>query len=347
MSGLSNFLSRRNGVSIPTQLRPIRKDETEAALRLLLGGASGRADDQTILHFLQFALHRRIDLAGTWAVVEDGRIVWAVLPMVSPGRSLLLLSPMVAPSTRYAPQARELIEQVCDHHARAGLHLAQVLLEPGCRTVEALHAQAGFQRLATLLYMQRNLPRTVPMPRLPDGFTLHHYSPQTHSRFAHAIQRSYVGSLDCPGLNGQRDIEDVVAGHKAAGEFEPRNWFLLCERDAERGVLLLSRVHGQSAMELIYLGLVPDARRRGLGDLLMQLALHAVSSAPCDHLLLAVDLANRPALRLYERHGFRRLYVRDVLIRNLRRMPIGSGNGHDDPASPAPAAAPAAKRTSR
>lgn len=337
MSGLSNFLSRRNGVTVPPEVRQIRKHETEAALRLLLGGGSGRADDETVLHFLQFALHRRIDLTGTWALVDGGRIIWAVLPMVSPGRTLLLFSPMVAPPKRHAPLARELIDRVCQHHARSGLQLAQVLLEPGCRTVEALHAQAGFQRLATLIYMQRNLPRIVPMPHLPDGFTLHHYSPQAHSRFAHAIQQSYQGSLDCPGLNGQRDIEDIIAGHKAAGEFDPQHWFLLCERDAERGVLLLSRIHGQNAMELIYLGLVPAARGRGLGELLMRLALHSVSSAGCDHLLLAVDVGNAPAVRLYERHGFRRLYVRDVLLRDLRQLRYLPGSDRDERATTPPA----------
>lgn len=330
MSGLSNFLSRRNASPVPTEVRPIRKEETEPALRLLLGHGGGLADDETVLHFLQFALHRRIDLTETWAIVADGRIAWAVLPTPAPGRTLLLLSPTTPPPSRHAAAARQMLGRVCEQHARSGYHLAQVLLEPGCRTVADLHAQAGFRRLATLLYMQRRLTRVAAGPALPTGFSLHTYSPQTHSRFAHAIQQSYIGSLDCPGLNGRRDIEDVIAGHKASGEFDPASWFLLCERDAERGVVLVSRIHGQNAAELIYLGLAPDARGRGLGDLLLRLALSSASSAGCEHLMLAVDSANRPATRLYERHGFRRLHVRDVLLRDLRSTPgvVEAGQGH-------------------
>lgn len=321
MSGLSNFLSRRNPNPFPTEVRPVRKEETEAALRLLLGTGGGLADDQTVLHFLQFALHRRIDLSGTWVIVAGGRVVWSVLPMPSPGRTLLLLSPTAPPPTRHAVAARQMLERLCAQHADAGCHLAQVLLEPGCRGVAELHAQAGFQRLATLLYLQRGLSRAVAEPVLPQGFTLHAYSAGTHSRFAHAIQQSYIDSLDCPGLNGRRNIEDIIVGHKANGEFDPARWFLLCERDAERGVLLLSRIHGQNAAELIYLGLTPEARGRGLGELLMRLALWRAGSDGCESLMLAVDSANRPAVRLYERHGFRRLYVRDVLLRDLRSKP--------------------------
>src|SRR3712207_8951894 len=39
----------------------------------------------------------------------------------------------------------------------------------------------------------------------------------------------FRSSLDCPALNGVRDMEDVLAGHKASGEFDPALWFLLSE----------------------------------------------------------------------------------------------------------------------
>ena len=55
--------------------------------------------------------------------------------------------------------------------------------------------------------------------------------------------------------------------------------------------------------EVIYLGLTPAARGRGLGRKVIE---HAVElAAPCvSRLELAVDVRNTPALRLYENTGF-------------------------------------------
>ena len=55
-----------------------------------------------------------------------------------------------------------------------------------------------------------------------------------HALFAETILQTYRDSLDCPGLNGVRQIEDIIAGHKASGEFDPALWFLLCEQPAQR-----------------------------------------------------------------------------------------------------------------
>ena len=74
---------------------------------------------------------------------------------------------------------------------------------------------------------------------------------------------SYQQSLDCPLLNGLREIGDVIAGHQASGEFNPRFWFVLSERDMPRGVVLLNRVPRTDTAELVYFGLAPAARGAG------------------------------------------------------------------------------------
>src|SRR5207302_922390 len=117
--------------------------------------------------------------------------------------------------------------------------------------------------------------------------------------FARAIADSYQSSLDCPDLNGVRDIKDVIAGHKASGEFDPAGWFVLLEAGEPRGALLLSHVPRTDAAELVYIGLVPSARGSGLGDLLMRQALWAVAAMRLARLTLAVDSRNDPALKLY------------------------------------------------
>jgi ribosomal protein S18 acetylase RimI-like enzyme len=134
--------------------------------------------------------------------------------------------------------------------------------------------------------------------------------------------QSYEASLDCPRLNGRRNVEDIIAGHKATGSFEPDLWHLLLEHGLPRGVLILSPSIGDSVVELVYLGLSRAARGRGLGDLLMSLARHAVSRIGRQTLSLAVDSINEPALKLYFRHGLAQNGSRLALLRELKSAAV-------------------------
>ena len=155
------------------------------------------------------------------------------------------------------------------------------------------------------------------------GFGWRIYSPATHAEFARTVTATYEGSLDCPRLNGRRHIEDVLAGHKAAGEFDPALWFLLlAPGDLPAGVLLLSRSTRTDALELVYLGLTKSFRGRGLGDTLVEHALATAARIGSRRLSLAVDSQNAPALRLYHRHGLARLCTRVAMLRDLRDMKV-------------------------
>jgi ribosomal protein S18 acetylase RimI-like enzyme len=113
-------------------------------------------------------------------------------------------------------------------------------------------------------------------------------------------------------------MEDVIAGHKATGLFDPTAWHLLMEQTQPRGVLILSPAPHNELLELVYLGLSPESRGKGLGDVLMRLALNEVKRLDRSELSLAVDSRNEPALKLYFRHGLRRVGSRLALLRDLR-----------------------------
>jgi hypothetical protein len=176
-----------------------------------------------------------------------------------------------------------------------------------------------------LIYLQRVVRQPASAVDLPTGIALQTYGSDTHRLFAHAIVRSYEGSLDCPALNGRRHIDDVIQGHKATGLFDPSLWYVLTEQDHAIGVLVLSPAEHNESVELVYLGLAPEGRGRGLGDLLMRLALDAIQKLDRHELNLAVDSKNLPALRLYYRHGMKRIGSRLALLRDLRPAPAASG----------------------
>jgi hypothetical protein len=139
--------------------------------------------------------------------------------------------------------------------------------------------------------------------------------------FERAILQTYRQSLDCPGLNGLRDITDVIDGHRATGEFNPHFWHLLHRGEESLGVLLLSPMPQTDAVELVYLGLCPDARGQGLGDIMMKQANAMVLIAHRRRLTLAVDSINQPALKLYYRHGMHQIMKKIAMIRDLRSAP--------------------------
>jgi ribosomal-protein-alanine N-acetyltransferase len=67
-------------------------------------------------------------------------------------------------------------------------------------------------------------------------------------------------------------------------------------------------------VEVVYLGLAPEARGRGLGRALMLHGLGLVQQRPERVMALAVDQRNTPAVALYARLGFRTVRRREAFV---------------------------------
>jgi len=213
---------------------------------------------------------------------------------------------------------KRLLEEVCHRAAGEGVHLAQILLDDQKSRICSLLLSCGFAPLAELLYMQVAIPRNLHPPVLTRNLRWLTYSPATEALFARTILGSYQQSLDCPALNGKREIGDILAGHRATGSFDPQLWFALCEGDEPLAVLLLACVPHADMIELVYLGIPPAQRGHGFGDLLMRKAAAVVSASRYSRLSLAVDAGNLPALKLYWRHGLQAIGRKIALLRDLR-----------------------------
>lgn len=326
MGTLSNLSWLRSlwsggGADGPVNVRAAREEEYEAAARCILappGGGDG-ADEGHVREFARLADVHRDSAGGTLLAEQGGRVISAVLPVVSPGKTMLLFLPGWPDAPAKADATRAMVEQVCARGAAEGVHLAQSLLEPNHSSAQSLLMSCGFERLAELLYMQATFSRQPAPPATPAGFTWVTYAPEVHELFARGIMGSYERSMDCPALNGLRDINDIMAGHRATGAFDPSLWIALCEGDAVAAVLLLCRVPRTDVLELVYVGLVPAYRGKGLGDLLMRRAVVATRESGCARLSLAVDAQNMPALKLYWRHGMQAMGRKVAMLRDLRR----------------------------
>lgn len=308
---------------------------------MLLAHPGRPADDEMVHDFIAQATPPRIDLARLRVAERRGRVLWAALPLLSPGRTALLLSATVPGTASDLTAAGGLIELVCQELTDQGIHLTQALLDPGDSRARRLFESHRFKSLAELLYLSAPAPRKrqQPPPALPDGFQWVGYEPgPVHDLFKQTIGRSYEASLDCPALNGLRDLEDVIAGHRASGEFDPNLWRLLCQPPMQVGgppdpvaVLLLAKVPQAGSMELVYLGLVPEARGRRLGDLIVRHALAAVAAAGMGRLTLAVDSRNVPALKVYYRNGLAKVGSKVATLRDLRPIIAAGPVEHPSP----------------
>jgi GNAT superfamily N-acetyltransferase len=319
-----------------------QEGETHAALRLILGHGGSLADDERVIEFMRFALHRRIDLSKILVATPEagvsggggggigGRgggggtgLIWALLPVAPAGRSALILAPGEPPETPShldgtdlgAAMIRTLVDSL------PGLHVAQALVEVNNPRAAAPFLAAGFSQLATLQYLSKRVASAPVPPKVPSSLRLHTYSPATHALFRDAIAASYQGSLDCPALDGVREVDDVIEGHKAAGDFIPALWSVLT--DEHRGgspaaVLLLSPTGNGETLELVYLGVAKPYRRQGLGHWALRQALCETYRQGLPKLTLAVDATNRPALKLYHQFGLQHIHERLALMKNLR-----------------------------
>lgn len=322
MPRLSNFFRTRDasnpGSAEGFTYRQAQRHEIEPALRLILANDHGLAADDTVLDFLAFAIQRKIDVNLIWIATNGQSIAWALLPITSPGKTMLLFTPGRLMANTPVAAARELTHRICEHYKNQQMHLAQFLLDPEDASIRDLYISSGFEVLAELIYLQKSINGAT-TDRFPVGFDLLSYSPATHSLFASTILQTYEGSLDCPALNGRRTIDDVIEGHKSTGQFEPTLWNLVMEKEEPRGVLILSPSPHTEAMELVYIGLTPQGRNRGLGSALLRLSMASATRFQKTELSLAVDSKNTPALKLYYRHGLKRIGSRIAMVRDLAK----------------------------
>ena len=88
----------------------------------------------------------------------------------------------------------------------------------------------------------------------------------------------------------------------------------------DAGVVLLNDHPDQDAVELVYLGVTPSARGRGLGHRMLQQGLSESAGRGRAVIFLAVDCENSYANSLYRDCGFDELARRQILLRRSARL---------------------------
>lgn len=275
--------------------------EIERALEVLHAGLP-HDERQAMIASMRTSLQSEpAAVEGLYVARDREGVRGAVLVQEQPGRTAILWAPGSSPKDQ-AIEAR-LARTANEHLAAHAPILAQCLLpdsdDPNVATLEGI----GFTRLTELEYLIAST-RPGAMDRRSEQLRFEAYEPSDRPRLAALVEATYVGTLDCPQLDGTRDMDDVITGYQATGQFDPGKWFFVVQDRRDVGVVLLSEHVGTNQWELVYMGLVPEARGRGIGQAMVEFALHRAYEARMESVLLAVDTDNRYAAELYRRVGF-------------------------------------------
>ena len=117
------------------------------------------------------------------------------------------------------------------------------------------------------------------------------------------IARTQQDSLDCRYLEGRRSVAEMISVFRTATRTGDSLWLVLLDAGEPIGCLLFG-LHDSVTAEWVYLGLVPERRRQGIGQHLAVRGLQLARRMGIRSVLVAVDSVNLPALHLYRRLGF-------------------------------------------
>jgi ribosomal protein S18 acetylase RimI-like enzyme len=306
-------------------VEPARLEERAPAFRLIFQHLTANEREQRVATALHLVERGELDPAGL-LVARQGGVVGAMLCQVLPGASGLVWPPQTVLAAGQREWEDLLVRRAVEWMRRQGAKLGQALMSLREAPLAAPLVRNGFAHITRLSYLRRLLSpsdRLLPVAR---RLTCQSYDCCDQALFHRTLLRTYEDTLDCPEISDVRDLDEVIAGHRAQGKHDPALWWLARDGDRPIGVLLLTEMPEWEAWDVSYVGVVPEARRCGLGRELMIHALTEAQAAGVSQMTLSVDDRNRPAWHLYRSLGFEPYDQREVYLAvwekgNLRITP--------------------------
>ncbi len=327
-------------------IAPVQPADRDAAYGLVLGRPSEAERGR-----LAAALRPDAAAAGAglWGAVRGGRLVAAMLVERQAGNAAEIWPPQLA-AEEPRGTALALLAAVTRRLADGGVRIVQALLHTDRQPEAATLREAGFIHAADLLYLVcpgSEFPTQPP----PTPLRLEPCRPADRERLPRIVEATYVETRDCPALNGLRKVEEVLAGYRASGQFDPARWLIARHGSDDVGCLIVTAYPEHGTCELTYMGVLPAARGHGWGADLARHAQWLTRQAGQPRLVLAVDAANGPAwglcrgglpglgpavrfpvsrrqVRLTAAQGFARFSPRPSSLNGLPCFSAFSGDGH-------------------
>jgi len=290
-------------------------DKHHTAVSLLFVDSTDELRQSSTRELLEAAENGVIPLTGLLLAEKDGEPVGAALYVEQQDQTAMVWPPAALSRAAHDAVVNALLEDICCRIDRAGIWLAQSLIEVDRERAGRALLGAGFVHLTDLHYLQRPLDDPLPSHQGERLETIT-FSPDSNAEyFERVLQATYVDTLDCPEMNGLRTAAQSLAGHRLSGEFDPNLWKIYQSGGRDVGILLLSNHPEYKGWEVAYMGLVSGARGRGMGKQMMLDGLAEAEKSGRDSVFLAVDARNHYARKLYNELGFLEIGERSAYVR--------------------------------
>lgn len=296
------------------RFEPVSPHELAPALARLLAGPDGvPAAPLQVAAFQTYMTDAGLAWLG-WRSGPPESPQALFLALLPPGRTALVLVPVPGAHGIRADVQIELSRNALEALGPQRLHYAQALVEPGSTARVDLLNEVGFRLLTNLLYLERDAVYPWIDPPGPGEATWRPYSPERDGLFEEVVAATYRESRDCPELSSLRPVSAALAAHRATGRFDSALWEVALCDGRPSGVLLLAEIAQGALLDVVYMGVVPEFRQRGVGGLLLRRALAQCRARRVRRLTAVVDARNEPARRLYARLALRPTAERVALL---------------------------------
>lgn len=297
------------------QYRPALAHERGRALAMLFDSRGPRAREPLFRWAYHVACTAPQNFAGLYVAVSEAEVRGVAWAYPLPGRQVNMWLPVLIPGEPIATGSG-LLEALDRHAERSDARLTMAAWRSGNDTLHMVASQA-YRYITDMGRMECHLPDELPEIDDP-ALQFLPYRACDGERLKAVLVRTSQDSLDCPGLRGSRHVDDILHGHLHRDQLVPSHWRIVHCHGRDVGCVLVSRHQVRQDCEVVYLGLVPEARGQGWGRLVIRQAQRLARSAGAKRLLLGCDVNNPPALRTYLRAGFREFDRWSLFAKTLR-----------------------------
>ncbi|HEU5404174.1 MAG TPA: N-acetyltransferase, partial [Terriglobales bacterium] len=301
-------------------LRPLLERESELWMRRLAWDYTPSAE--MILRYLDSKI-----LPG-YAAIERGR-VFGYCFFVYEGSKGVIGDLFVATNNGYstAQQVSEVEQQLLAHvidtlQSSPGVHRVEAqLLMHSAGSASAPFVREGFARYQRLFM---TLPVTVeqqPLRQMSSDFEIRPWREQDYQAAAGLITAAYRNHVDSEindqyrTLSGSLRFLNNIVRFPGCGTFDPEASFVVLHKPSKAtvGMILTSRVKDDVG-HVTQVCLMPEYRSQGIGEALIAATRANLRKRGFNMLSLTVTEANKRAVALYIRLGFRVQHVFDAFV---------------------------------
>lgn len=295
-------------------------DHYGAALWMATGGRSRHAHRGRVTALLAAEKQGKVSFDGLLTATRGNRVVSSVWCLSQPGKIGTVWGPGIL-SEESDSTADLLVQQAIQFAKQRDCHLLQSLVGQENPNAGNLLGASGFRSITLLSHLEALTEDIQAEP--PHGdLTFRRCDDFRSEGFRSLVAQTYENSLDCPELDGMRDVDDVLEGYHATSHGSSYNWYTLESGSEAIGVIITAHHAEPQQLELIYFGLTPRFRQLGLGSEMIRFVLQLAQFLGCRSTITGVDQRNTPAMALYRRFGFQQNDVKQLFLLPLRMTSV-------------------------